>query len=101
MTSILIAIAVVVALIVLAIRYYGLIPPASARARVVILISGGRVRVKRGVISPAAREHLQMLAEQFGIRRATIGITSARKVLFSMSVPAGARQPIRNVLLNL
>jgi hypothetical protein len=96
-----IALALVLILVALAAKYYGIIPPVSGSARVVIVISNRTVRVKRGVLNPDARLHLQGLVEQFAIGRATIGLTSSRRVIFSMSVPAKARQPIRNVLLNV
>lgn len=98
MVPYLIAIAVVLALAGWLARHYGLLP--LSRARVVVVIAGGVVQVQRGVISPAAREHLQRMAEEFAIRRARIGV-AGRKVIFSGTVPQAARQPIRNVLLNM
>lgn len=83
----------------LTMRRFGVIAPRGARA--VIRIRGGEIHVAEGAIGPLAREHLQALVGQFGIRRGMVAITAGRKVVFSASIPKPARQPIRNVLLNM
>lgn len=76
----------------------GFIPPFHAMT--LVRMRNGSVIVEKGNLRGNAPEHVQAILRDAGIRNGFVAVTNARRVYFSRRIPADARQPLRNVLLN-
>jgi hypothetical protein len=77
----------------------GVVSPPHAM--LLIWIRGGQLHITRGQLRAQAREFVAEILREAGIAKGFIAMTPAKWVAFSPNIPAGVRQRIRNVLLNL
>jgi len=78
--------------------WLGFVPPPHAST--LIWIREGVVDVRRGRVSPHAREHVADILREAGVSKGYIAITPENWVAFSRRIPSGIHQRLRNVLLN-
>lgn len=75
-----------------------LIPPPQAM--VLVKLRNGVLRVRKGRLEPAAKEHVAEILAEERISRGWIAILTNRRITCSRGIPCGAQQRLRNVLVN-
>lgn len=77
---------------------FGLVPPP--RAILLIKISEGKIKIRRGNLRPLTREFISEIFQMAEISRGFVAISSNNRVFFSWNIPKSIHQRLRNVLLN-
>lgn len=67
-------------------------------ARVLLVVRGGKVEVRRGMVGATTRQMVGDILRDAGVARGWITVSPGRRIRFSWNIPSGARQRLRNVL---
>lgn len=94
------ALYVILGLAGLAFLVIRLLSSAPATAVTLIEIKPGGIQLAKGRIKPSAREMVQEILTQSGVKDGFIAVSSGNHVSFSRHVPETVHQRLRNVLLN-